>query len=356
MEQLIMKRKYINNSTKETDCLLDNIITNKTTLNNRFISSTLNEIETPFNEISIVKHNNVFDLPKLNESISHRNSTELNLNRIVDELRKFIHSTWDNTKFNLVFHSSGYDSRVISYLIKEIYDQKPGNILFACLEYEANTFREILKYEGWDDNIMYSYDEWSENNFVFKDLWKQTNVSADYPLNVLYCFTEHLKRVGKIPTDNLVIWGGSFFNEVFLSSNIGLFLSKWYYSRYPKFFSAINHPYIHPILGINVLNEIFGSIINQKEKTEIIRRRLCAAVDSKLESFPRSPNITNSISVPVKYFKPLVQDFERSFYFNNINKSVKPSPKLTKNAKWWTQVTLASYIEELVKRGVNINV
>lgn len=66
-------------------------------------------------------------------------------------LRKTILDSWDAKEKYIMFHSAGFDSRIISGVLAELRDEgvELGEIHFRCHQPECPGFFEIMKREGW---------------------------------------------------------------------------------------------------------------------------------------------------------------------------------------------------------------
>ena len=64
------------------------------------------------------------------------------------KLSYIIERDWDPDKFHLLFHSSGYDSRIFSSILMKLREKHGegwiGKILFLCWEPEGALFEEEL--------------------------------------------------------------------------------------------------------------------------------------------------------------------------------------------------------------------
>ena len=79
-------------------------------------------------------------------------------------------------------------------------------------------------------------------------------------------------------------------------------------------------------------------------------------IDPKLAEIPTItlPDLYSYYVIPEKIFKTIVKDVKNSYYYNHIDNDISFSPIIRKNEKMWTKITLASYVEHLVKKKVKI--
>jgi len=98
-------------------------------------------------------------------------------------------SNWDSSRPTLFLHSNGYDSRILSSCLAELRDggMDLGTIHFRCHEPEGDSFREIMRRQGWKP------DQFSVYRFPDEDLfdvgnWGEPGTSAWLPLTTFANF------------------------------------------------------------------------------------------------------------------------------------------------------------------------
>ena len=151
------------------------------------------QIATIFKEVLPVYE---IPLPQKAFYIIDKNWPKLIFDKLVETLGRL----WDDSKMQVVSHSSGYDSRVISMAIKEL----GKNAVFVETCGESEGFKKIMDYFGWKDYII---THCPMDNPV--DIFK---APVGYPLNIFYTPFKKLHQEGKI--DNFQIITGLGQNEV----------------------------------------------------------------------------------------------------------------------------------------------
>ena len=106
-------------------------------------------------------HNTVFREVEINEyqhapetvtflTETHRRTKDIE--KIYNVLKDVIEREWDPTKTHVIGHSSGYDSRVISNIIKELGEKHGdawlGEVIYIETLGEREGFRQIMKEQG----------------------------------------------------------------------------------------------------------------------------------------------------------------------------------------------------------------
>ena len=116
--------------------------------------------------------------------------------RLLPIIRQRIIDTWQPSKFHFIYHSSGYDSRVISSIIRSLYlergDDWLGKVVFATNKWEATPFREIMLREGWTPDQYYIHDEAISDDLYFlhsinlDHAYRDLNAPCPIPANLWY--------------------------------------------------------------------------------------------------------------------------------------------------------------------------
>lgn len=83
--------------------------------------------------------------------------------QLMEHLRKH----WDASHPNLVLHSSGYDSRIISSCLAELRDEGffLGEVHFRCHDPEGPAFIELMKRQGWHPSQYSVFDGPADDPF-----------------------------------------------------------------------------------------------------------------------------------------------------------------------------------------------
>jgi len=83
--------------------------------------------------------------------------------RFLDAFIAIVAEAWEPAKFHYIPHSSGYDSRLLSAIIRRLYEKRGpewlGDVLFGCAEWEVPIFTHIMDYEGWHHDQRFVYRE-----------------------------------------------------------------------------------------------------------------------------------------------------------------------------------------------------
>lgn len=264
-------------------------------LNETFISENFSgNYKTPFNEISVLPFQDVFDNEKF-ESLhdlkfkSKKISQQIFSKKFILLFKKTILETMDKDHLNIVFHSSGYDSRFLSSIILELrfdLNLNSNNILFVCHGSESEDFKTIMKYYDIPDKCHLSIFDPIHNLINLSTMTEDLNGVADFPFNkpkaiekLLYEGHSDFKKFAD--KKKVTYWSAGYFNEIidygfwdkFIANPIYNFFEKYYFSRYSQFSGAMKYgDILYPILSKDILELVLTSDLklNKQVRLDII--------------------------------------------------------------------------------------
>jgi len=112
------------------------------------------------------------------------------LDDLITAICNAIVAVWEPDKSHVVFHSSGYDSRVLSSCIRKLQyergDDWLGDVLFLSNRWEADVFHEIMRLQGWKPGQYASYDTGADYEHYgrvldFDHYWYTNNAPVPMP-------------------------------------------------------------------------------------------------------------------------------------------------------------------------------
>lgn len=364
-------RFYRNNITGlVSDKIYDFTDVDELTFNNKYryrVSGA--DLQTPFKEITVVPYKEVlppywFDLMKVKPR-----TKKVTLNGFMDgfknALTKFIDKNWTSDKFHFVLHSSGWDSRILSAVLRELYEKRGregfGRFVFVCWGAEIPAFRKIMQLKGWSRNdyfLLPQFDDaYYQYFFDFKNACKYLNGSSSYPVNEIYWALDVLKRSGKVTAsyEETEFWFAHHFNIVFhelvgqSKNTIKEFLDKHYYDTATNYLSSMPCKVISTIDGLEPMRHIIESDI---EKQTGLRHRIAKRLNPELGAIPRVRIPTGQL-IPQKHLSQIKQDYDNSWYGKNIRQEMEV-PTLLKHNPFWVHWSTASIIDYYISKCVNI--
>jgi len=320
------------------------------TINQDFVPIEKNDIESPFREIKIAPPSRAMDIPK----IESQRTRPLRFKALAEAIEQSVYEYWNPNAFNLIFHSNGYDSRIMSYFIRKAYQERPGKILFVCFVPEYKNFVNIMKYEGWEPDQYAEYDsDWSDGIWDFDCIWQKVNGCSNIPWNKPMESLAYLRHKNLIPND-ITTWGAVYCNETLgWKGTFNGFVDEYYYCRYSRMTQGYHVPCVQPLLNHRVLNVIFKA--HPCKSHNQTRKALLQYIDPDLDAIKKEVfDINKHRRVPNPEFNELVRNYKQSYYFKVFNPSSVPSPMILDQNEWWGHLTMASFVEHLINHGVKV--
>lgn len=351
--QLPMLREYIGKNTY--NFLLDACLDfNKLTFDNDYLRNIrytrkLQDTETVYRTI--------FKEVKVKKPIVPEINYWPNVGDPIKRLKDILEKDWVPEKFHLFFHSSGYDTRLLSWILVQLREKYGwgfiGDILFLCFEPEGEAFTKIMEVEGWKRNQYHVYKEGETIDYRselidFKNVWKGVNHCYAIPTIVANPSVEDAFKRGLIPSEREIhVIGGLFGNE---SKEINDYSASGFVEKYgvrhiisslwsTVAFQGFKMPYLDLRLGIIQNRNIVLKHIPKYPEKKLHEIPIWACHDSRL-----SENIREKAA----------RDFSNSWYAKEKRQEADIAPNLTQNKEWWRNYVLASLIEKLRENDVKI--
>ena len=99
--------------------------------------------------------------------------------KLIESIEKYFIDLWDSSKFHLITHSSGMDSRIISYVLAKLRDKgmELGELHFRCHEPEGELFKQVMREQGWrkDQYSVYKENRLSEPDYYTRNFSQNVN-------------------------------------------------------------------------------------------------------------------------------------------------------------------------------------
>lgn len=380
-------RKYLNTKVLfsrdgKTDYIFDNLIYGDMSLRHGYLGKRA-EREQGFNlfkEIDTIPwFKNQWNLEELNLESSQkfdlRGFSEKLKNILVDVIRE----TWKNGMFHLIQHSSGYDSRILSGIIKELYKQNEidGEIHFVCWEPEGPFFKKIMGYEGWGSEKYSVYRDGMDEQFYHScsvdpfNIWKCTNGSL-YNLDTFFHVLTDLQVRGVVPEKNVQVYRAGYFNESLTSwyhpgkNHLRGFMDFCYNAELTSCIApTLCDETIFPILDYEAWKLIIGNEISKvSQEIKPIREEIVKLIDPDLFKLTRhsgdcSPRggegIDNHQPNPFRVISSELLNRSETFYKNSWygkQNIYQPTNELWYYTDWWNHFVAAATCERAISKGV----
>lgn len=360
-----------------------------------FATHTNGVHETPFKEISIVPFDGANEF--ISEDIKKGDLILKDfVNLIYDKLTEIVEKTWAKDKFHAVMHSSGYDSRLLSMIIKRLHekngDEWLGRFLFIEADGEGPEARACLRLEGWENKRMLVFNEGAEPseyhayNLDFKDAWRRVNVFSGWPVNCWYFPIEYYQKKGVLPEDVQCYTGygqnettaailtdgyrpylpplQKLINKYEGKQRIGYYFWWHYYHTLASF--PLKGEWVHPFYNFDYLRlfikygrKFEGEIWKEQR---VLQQSLTRFMLDYLNPIHHKVKKLVTSHVRSRGYRTLSRElFEqvKSDYFNSWYGKLHPEIIPTNQiiyCEWWGHWALASYCEYLLETGHEIEV
>ena len=261
--------------------------------------------------------------------INDKNHSKLIYNKLLETVERM----WDNSKTQVISHSSGYDSRVLSMIVRDLGKEA----IFVEVGGEGEKFKAVMKYFGWKDYIYHPPIQ----TLDIKTTWKNFKAPVGYPFSYLYQPYEDLKKQGKIPKD-CVIFFGQGQNEV--TKRLCQFKSVDNYWKYTENL-ALNNFRISGDYRMPFLDEEFNKF------RVMYKTNLDMTYDMLPEPLKSMPKDTTK-DATVKNTRIAINMTDIITQYNNswLGKRVKTNPIASIDyCQWWAYWVAASFIENIYK-------
>lgn len=176
--------------------------------------------ETPFREIRFTtleerirpefKH-------LLKEQKQTKQTIEQHTGKLVEGIKQYLTENLKPDQKYLFLHSGGYDSRIISACMKDLWDEGMRfDIHFRCHQPEGLMFNEIMKREGWPKSMYSVYpgrdDNYYQIGYLERPLngWHNYNQSMNFWNDIINDEREYTLITGL---------GGELFKYIAIHSN-----------------------------------------------------------------------------------------------------------------------------------------
>ena len=342
----------------ESTNMLD-VLPNKLTLrriNKKFYPSNGNRAKnTIFKEVSIKPYQQSEEVTEL---INRPRKYYTSMEELFDIFKCAIERVWDPTKFHLIGHSSGVDSRLISKAIKELGEKNGddwlGEVYYVENGGEGDLFNQIKDIMGFD-GIVYGADTdprlYNLPFLEFQNHWSKYTGVVAYPLNQWWDGYAQLD----LP-NNIQGFTGYGANE----TQTQAVYKDWGYAKYFKWLHGLQltqwkhygGDWEHPFLDADFLHALqsSGAMYLKRINVEMSRRMV-----PELNHIPHIH--TNEITargyrtVSDQLLKALYELYKSSYFGRKYD--VTPTPQIT-YSKWWFYFNAASWCQHLIEKGYTI--
>lgn len=316
---------------------------------------------SPFKEIEVV----VPDIPVEVKTLRPMTNTALGI--IWNSICNSIEDSWSPNHFHVIFHSSGYDSRIISGAIKRLVSQRgedwlsPG-LLFLSNRWEATPFRAIMSLQEWDRSLYTAYDrgpsvDHFSRSLDFNTFWHTTNAPTPSAGNLRWYLIDWAQGLNLLPSDDqLQVYTGLWANETW-DSLLKKGMKEWVdrHNRWYCYNQMAALPWKadrveYPLSDVNVLK---GVLALGKGNGTDWRRRLSEIASLETVRIARDGQDDWKRPVSGGVIRMCRHSYADSWYAKNV-KGDWTAPMSSHWSNGWGEYGLASLCEALVRDGVEV--
>lgn len=352
------------------DVLPDHLTLDTSYVGARYLSRN----RTLFRQVNFVPHQHAMtpDMYRLftRPVASYRQSREELFRDLWTGLRDEIYCNWRPDHFHAIVHSSGFDSRMISWAIRSLHqehgDDWLGDVLFLCSKWEGDEFVKIMRYEGWSpdqywvvDGDRKPADYYTPTLTDFPNAWRQHQGYGAIPINITWYPVQRAASTGRIPSGIPVQtltgqWGNftmDYGNGPGGGGKIHKIWAKLYYSALstrPCYGDVVHRPYLAMFLS------------DYTVRTSIrlgygLRPALIEWIDPDLAAFTNvHADGDRHRRIADEVVAQMVRDYRSSWYGKHVAPDAEPQHKTTEFSEFWFRWTAASLCEHLLERGHKI--
>lgn len=286
----------------------------------------------------------------------------------ITKLEQIIEQYWDPTLFHVHYHSSGWDSRIISTILRKLYLKNGmdwlGEILFVCAKWEGAEFREIMRRQGWNKDWYTVYNENVPENeyfvsaFNFITAWQQLGAPMTFPVNQWWFIIDDLQKAGRLPDSKYIqVVTGLWANETIWcllrgGKNLEDNFKRYYCHVMASFcvkatdiFIPFTHRTLLEALPTYGLNKYAG--INSAD----FRRALANYVCPELSDIRNVSKKDPGHPISQRLFDKVKAEYNNSRFAKLRPHATDGAGQITDFSEWWANWSLASLWEHLANTG-----
>lgn len=286
------------------------------------------------------------------------------------KLEWIIEEFWDTGFYHVQLHSSGWDSRIISSVMRKLYKKHGkdwlGDIHFVCAKWEGDEFLEIMRRQGWDPSQYTVYNENVPENeyfasaFEFGTAWQQLRAASTFPVNQWWFMIDDLQKEGRLPdSDFIQVITGLWANETMWCLLEG---GKKFADNFKRLYchvmaslpvkaAGVFLPFTHyalldalPTYGCGAYAGVNGAEF---------RRALALHICPELDDIPNVAAKDPMHPISQRLFEKVKDDYRHSKFASVRPNAPSAALPITNFSEWWANWSLASLWEYMDDTGYN---
>jgi hypothetical protein len=292
---------------------------------------------------------------------------------VADAIVDAIEAAWAPGKFHRVYHSSGWDSRILSAAIRRLYERNGadwlGDVLFVCISNECDLAAHILELEGWGPEHFLGIPNVGPLVARMTDLTRAgrwlngvTLQAVDYN----WPLTEYLQEIGAAPSDDAAIQVFSGRNETLMGATLPTNRLSWAWGEAYASYLAISRykvpDVVFPFSAYGVVRAALASddrfdwSTPAREDKCGFRRGIGEYLCPALTGVPRGT--LEMPELPAERVAEMAVEYSRTWYGMMIWPKARndATGKVLGKHAWWGAWSAAALCEALLQEGYELNV
>ena len=320
--------------------------------------------DTVFREVTFNEYKHT---PETEKFLNTEHKKISGIDEMYDILKNVIERKWDTNKTHVVGHSSGYDSRVMSQIIKELGEKHGddwlGEVIYVETLGEGEGFERIMKEQGLT-GISYNGDvaikRFHDYSFNFKTFYQKFNGVVSFPVNQWYDAYRDLEEQGVLNSDNVQCFTGYGANETQERAhkrNGFPYYFKWHHYLQLQRFKLWGDNWEHPFWDYEVMGAVAG--FHESKKWKVRTGKVMAdTMVPHLKHIPRR-DFTYLDGTGIRHadknlLKRVTNDYKNSWYGKKVHIAMRSD--FTFYCNWWMHYCIASMCEYLLENGYKIKI
>lgn len=343
---------YTNGTDQDYDYVRLARKTGKLTYDKHFLDPGIDVyqgLRTPFAEIRFTRPSEVID-PRWEHILEIQQPSKISISaylmQLKEALKRYFREVWNPKENYLMFHSGGYDTRILSAALAECRDEglNCDNVHFRCHPPECEVFREVMRCEGWRPSQYSCYENTPDNFF---DIGRK-----DISVNGWASYVQQLNFWKDLGTDWTVIhgWGGEVFRfyvryqnyavvhcrNKLINSTLHRMIGREWEGQWKTIFNDVLGPYFsYYYLDVAVRARKEWIVLDKKDwHIDSIRSALVRMFRYPIDRIPYSPE-GYRWGLTEEHKKQITDDYYTSQFYKDYGHLTRRLSLFDKNMHVW---------------------
>ena len=340
-----------------------------------------NEHKTPFAGIEVVPYRELLPewalpLDEIEQSLVV--SEPEFVREFIDTLVNVVEANWNPSAKKIIFHTSGFDSRMLSWAIAQLQAKHGGDwlgdISYVCWGTECPATASIFEYHKQRYGLCSDLIDLSGANgssdidaqlLDIGCVWDAFGCVVSKPINLWFTIWREMR--GCVHNlDNIELWSMAYANESFKRGHaIGWpesfteWYEKMYWGQIAEWSSSVPVRIKYPMLSEELTRLLLGSKLDWNIPT--IRKHIVAGMDPELADLPRADENEAAYEKQHRRLSDVEADeaqrqYDASWYGREVYPGAKVDRDVWRASPFWKHWSLSGICERLLARGSTIQI